>query len=206
MYRETDEEIVQRVLTGDYNDFERLVNRYSKNVYNIALRMVRSPEDAEDLSQEAFLKAYRSLSSFRGDSKFSVWLYRIVSNVCLDHIRKKKKENEVSLSVEDDDGEETELEISDISLSPESLLEKKLTVESVRNGLDSLPEDSRRILLLREIQGLSYDEISGVLDLDPGTVKSRISRARKKLCAFLIADGNISDRFTSNTSEGGVRQ
>ena len=164
--------------------------------------MTGNPEDAADLSQEAFIKAYNSLSSFRGDSKFSVWLYRIVSNLCLDFLRSKKRRPTVSLSVENEDGEETELEIPDESQSPEALLERKLTREAVRRGLDALPEEQRQILLLREIQGFSYEEIAGTLDLEAGTVKSRIFRARKRLCTFLLRDGNIP-QFVSSSNTGG---
>ncbi len=199
MTREQELAVVRRVQRGDVNAFEDLVAAYEKNVYNLALRMTGSPEDAEDMAQEAFIKAYNSLPSFRGDSKFSVWLYRIVSNVCLDFLRKKNRRGTVSLSVEDDDGEDVQLDLPDTSQSPEELLEKKLTRESVRRGLASLPPDARQILLLREIQGLSYEEIGETLGLEPGTVKSRIFRARKKLCAYLLADGNIPDSFSSES-------
>lgn len=202
MTREQELAVIRRVQRGDANAFEYLVAAYEKNVYNLALRMTGSPEDAEDMAQEAFLKAYNSLPSFRGDSKFSVWLYRIVSNVCLDFLRKKNKRGAISLSVEDDDGEDTQLDLPDTSQSPEELLEKKLTREAVRRGLDALPPDARQILLLREIEGLSYEEIGAVLGLESGTVKSRIFRARKKLVAFLLRDGNIPDAFSSNSSKG----
>ncbi len=203
MTREQELAVIRRVQRGDANAFEYLVAAYEKNVYNLALRMTGSPEDAEDMAQEAFLKAYSSLDSFRGDSKFSVWLYRIVSNVCLDFLRRQKKRQSFSLSMEDDDGEETELELPDLSRLPEEELEKKLTRDAVRRGLAQLPEDARQILLLREIQGLSYEEIGETLGLEPGTVKSRIFRAREKLCAFLLADGNIPDAFSSSSSRGG---
>ena len=203
MTREQELAVIRRVQRGDANAFEYLMAAYEKNVYNLALRMTGNPEDAEDMAQEAFLKAYSSLGSFRGDSKFSVWLYRIVSNVCLDFLRKQKKTQSFSLSMEDDDGEEAELELPDLSSLPEEELEKKLTREAVRRGLAQLPEDARQILLLREIQGLSYEEIGETLGLEPGTVKSRIFRARKKLCAFLLADGNIPDAFSSSSSRGG---
>lgn len=193
MTREQEAAIVRKVLGGDANAFETLVLEYEKNVYNIALRMTGNSEDAADMTQEAFIKAYNSLQSFRGDSKFSVWLYRIVSNVCLDFLRSKNRRPTVSLSVEDDDGEDAQLDVADESQSPELLLDRKLTRDSVRRGLDSLPPDYRQILLLREIQGLSYDEIAQALSLEVGTVKSRIFRARKRLCTFLIDDGNISD-------------
>lgn len=198
MTREEEARIVRNVLDGDVDEFERLVNEYQRNVYNLALRMVGNPEDASDMSQEAFIKAYSSLADFRGDSKFSVWLYRIVSNVCLDFLRKRNRRQVVSLTVEDEDDGDVELDIADEESSPELLLERKLTREAVRRGLDSLPHDMREILLLREIQGLSYDEIAQVLQIEAGTVKSRIFRARKKLCAFLEADGNIPDFAASN--------
>lgn len=203
MTREQELAVIRRVQRGDANAFEYLMAVYEKNVYNLALRMIGSPEDAEDMAQEAFLKAYSSLGSFRGDSRFSVWLYRIVSNVCLDFLRKKKNRQSFSLSMEDDEGEEAELELPDTSRLPEEELEKKLTRDAVRRGLEQLPEDARQILLLREIQGLSYEEIGEALGLEPGTVKSRIFRARKKLCAFLLEDGNIPDAFSSGSSRGG---
>mgnify|MGYP004516720871 FL=1 len=206
MTREQEAAIVRKVLGGDANAFETLVLEYEKNVYNIALRMTGNSEDAADMTQEAFIKAYNSLQSFRGDSKFSVWLYRIVSNVCLDFLRSKNRRPTVSLSVEDDDGEDTQLDVADESQSPELLLDRKLTRESVRRGLDSLPPDYRQILLLREIQGLSYDEIAQALSLEVGTVKSRIFRARKRLCNFLIDDGNISDFSSSGKMKGGESQ
>ena len=206
MTREQEAAIVRKVLGGDANAFETLVLEYEKNVYNIALRMTGNSEDAADMTQEAFIKAYNSLQSFRGDSKFSVWLYRIVSNVCLDFLRSKNRRPTVSLSVEDDDGEDAQLDVADESQSPELLLDRKLTRDSVRRGLDSLPPDYRQILLLREIQGLSYDEIAQALSLEVSTVKSRIFRARKRLCTFLIDDGNISDFSSSGKMKGGESQ
>lgn len=203
MTREQENAVVRAVLNGDVNAFEMLVKEYEKNVYNLALRMVGNSEDAADMSQEAFIKAYNSLDSFRGDSKFSVWLYRIVSNVCLDFIRSRKRKQTVSLSMEDDNGNDVELDIADDTQSPERLMDKRLTREAVRRGLASLPPGQRQILLLREIQGLSYDEIAEVLNVEAGTVKSRIFRARKKLSAFLLEDGNIPDFISSSKLRGG---
>ena len=203
MTREQEYLIVQRVLEGDTNAFEELVLEYEKKVYNVALRMLNNSEDAADMTQEAFIKAYNSLSGFRGDSKFSVWLTRIVSNLCLDFMRSRNRRPTVSLSMEDEDGEDVQLDIADISQSPEQLLERSLTRESVRRGLQSLPEDYREILLLREIQGLSYDEIAAALDIEVGTVKSRIFRGRKKLCDYLIKDGNIPEFVSSGRTRGG---
>lgn len=203
MTREQEATIIKQVLEGDVNAFEGLVKEYEKNVYNLALRMTGDPEDAADMAQDAFIKAYSSLSSFRGDSKFSVWLFRIVSNLCLDFLRSRKRRPTVSLSVENDEGEDMEFEIADESQSPETLLEQKLTREAVRRGLDSLPPEQRQILLLREIQGLSYEEIAQVLELESGTVKSRIFRARKRLSAFLLREGNIPGFVSSSNTGGG---
>ena len=205
MTPEHEKHCIERVLKGDANAFEHLVHAYEKTVYNLALRTLGNREDAEDITQEAFLKAYRSLDSFRGDSKFSVWLYRIVSNLCLDLLRSRQRKPVQSLTVEDDDGEIGELEISDEHFSPEKLLDRKLTRESVQRGLSALPDDARQILLLRELQGMSYEEIGQALDLEPGTVKSRIFRARKRLCAFLLQDGNLPDSLASKYSGGGDR-
>lgn len=206
MTREQEAQIVRSVLEGDVNAFETLVIEYEKNVYAITQRMTGNSEDAADMTQETFIKAYNSLSSFRGDSKFSVWLYRIATNVCLDFLRSRSRKPAISLSVEDEDGEEAQLEISDESQSPERLLERDLTRDAVRRGLKALAPEYRQILLLREIQGLSYEEISDVLSLETGTVKSRIFRARKRLCAFLLEDGNIPDFSASVKMEGGEKQ
>ncbi len=206
MTREQEAMIVRKVLQGDVNAFEKLVTEYEKGVYAIALRMTGNPEDASDMTQEAFIKAYNSLQSFRGDSKFSVWLYRIASNVCLDFLRSRSRKPTVSLSVEDDEGEETQLDVADESQSPELLLERSLTRDAVQRGLQALAPDYRQILLLREIQGLSYEEIADVLRIEVGTVKSRIFRARKRLCAFLVEDGNIPDFASSGRMKGGEKQ
>lgn len=206
MTRDEESRIVQKVLKGDVNAFEKLVLEYEKSVYNIALRMTGNSEDASDMTQEAFIKAYNSLQSFRGDSKFSVWLYRIATNVCLDFLRSKSRKPTVSLSVEDNEGEEVQLDVADESQSPELLLDRQMTRESVRRGLETLSPEYRQILLLREIQGLSYDEISQALGLEVGTVKSRIFRARKKLCTFLLQDGNIPEFASSVRTEGGEKQ
>ena len=203
MTREQEYLIVQQVLKGDTNAFEELVLEYEKKVYNVALRILGNSEDAADMTQEAFIKAYNSLPGFRGDSKFSVWLTRIVSNLCLDFLRSRSRRPTVSLSVEDDGGDDVQLDVADVSQSPELLLERSLTRESVRRGLKALPEDYRQILLLREIQGLSYDEIADALNIEVGTVKSRIFRGRKKLCEYLIKDGNIPEFASSGKTRGG---
>lgn len=114
----SEKKIIEKVLGGDANAFEELVLKYEKTVYNLALRMVGDRDDASDMTQEAFIKAYGSLSSFRGDSKFSVWIYRIATNVCLDFLRSKSRKQQVSLTVSDDD-EDAQLDIPDPKADPE---------------------------------------------------------------------------------------
>lgn len=205
MTREQEREIVNRVISGDTEAFEALVLEHQNKVYSLALRMVGNEEDARDMAQEAFIRAYGSLAGFRGDSKFSVWLYRLTSNICIDFLRSRGKKRTVSMTWAGDDGEDAgELEIPDETWSPESQLERSLTRESVRRGLESLSPQYREILLLREINGLSYAEIAGALSLEEGTVKSRIFRARKKLCDFLLREGNISPPEASESAKGGA--
>ena len=200
MTREEQRSLLQKARSGDVSAFEEIVRENEKTVYNLALRQLGSREDAEDAAQEVFMKAYTALGSFRGDSKISVWLYRITCNVCTDILRKRK--DVVSLSVETEEGD-TELELPDERFDPVALTERKELREQVAAALQKLPEDSRQILLLREIGGQSYEEIGETLELDIGTVKSRIFRARKKLCALLT--GNISEKPSSNNGKGGVQ-
>lgn len=193
--------VIRSVLDGNINDFEQLVTAYEKNVYNLALRMVGDPDDAADITQETFIKAYRALGSFRGDSKFSSWIYRIASNVCLDFLRSRSRRAQVPLSFENED-EEGEIELPDMSQNPEKVLMKKLSMEAVRRGMEKLPPKQRQILVLRELCGLSYAELAQTLSVEEGTVKSRIFRARKRLCAILLGDGNISDDAASISGKG----
>lgn len=176
--------------------------KYEKTVYNLALRMVGDRDDAFDMTQEAFIKAYGSLSSFRGDSKFSVWIYRIATNVCLDFLRSKSRKQQVSLTVSDDD-EDAQLDIPDPKADPEQQLIKKISMQSVEEGLKTLPDKQRQILVMRELGGMSYAEIGAALSLEEGTVKSRIFRARKRLCTFLLDSGNIPESIASKEMKGG---
>ena len=199
----SEKEIIEKVLGGDVNAFEELVLRYEKTVYNLALRMVSDRDDAFDMTQEAFIKAYNSLPSFRGDSKFSVWLYRITTNICLDVLRSKNRRPQVSLTAHDDEDEDVQLDIPDPAADPEGQLIKKLGMQSISEGLKLLPDKQRQILVMRELGGMSYAEIGAALSLEEGTVKSRIFRARKRLSAYIIKRGNIPDELASKEMKGG---
>lgn len=202
MERDEERILVDWARGGDMAAFEKLLSAHEKYVYTIAYKMLQNREDAEDASQETFLKAYTGLDSFRGESKFSVWLYRIAANVCTDMLRRRTGVV-VSLQSEED-GEETELPLPDLRYAPETELEKKELREAVSRAMEQLPEDYRRTLVLRELGGQSYEEIGRILRLEPGTVKSRLFRARKKMCALLLESGNFFGPAPSKPEKGGA--
>ncbi len=197
-------DIIRQVQKGDVNAFEELVTRHEKLVYSIAYRLLGNEEDAQDASQEAFTKAFISIGSFRGESKFSVWLYRLTNNVCVDMLRKRNS-GQMSLSMEDGEGEESQFDIADERFEPDRALEKKELRCEIDKALAALPDNYRQVLVLREVGGQSYEEIADSLGLDIGTVKSRIFRARKKLCVFLSSDGNFSGEKASKKQKGGAQ-
>lgn len=173
---------------GDQGAFEELVRLYEKRVLALALRMCKNQEDAAEAAQEAFLAAWQGLGNFRGDSSFSTWLYRLASNACVDLLRREgKRRAAVSL-----DDEELNLDIPASIPSPQEEAERRELREQIEEGLRTLPPEYRAALVLREIQQLRYEEIGKALEVDIGTVKSRISRGRKKLRSFLLARGNFS--------------
>lgn len=206
MTKEEELRLIQRVLAGDKNAYEPLVLEHQTKVYNLALRILGNETDAWDAAQEALLRAYTSLADFRGESRFGVWLYRLTNNICIDMLRKQKRRPAVSLdAMENEDGESERLEIPDERFSPQEELEKKELRAAVSRAMAQLPEEYRQILALREISGLSYEELAEALKLETGTVKSRLNRARKKLCALLLRDGNFSMPESSNKGKGGVK-
>lgn len=174
--------LVKKSQSGDVESFELLISSYDKRAYNIAYRVMGNEEDAKDMAQEALLRVFRSIKSFRGQSSFSTWLYRIVTNVCLDELRRRKNEKYVSMdsTIQTDSGE-LHLEICSDKETPESVFEQVEQREVIRNAISELKDEYRSVIVLRDIQGFSYEEISGILDCSLGTVKSRINRARTML-------------------------
>lgn len=202
MTREDELALLRRAQGGDLAAFEEIVRVHEKVVYHMALQTLGNREDAEDAAQDVFLKAYTSLKSFRGDSKISVWLYRITNNVCIDMLRRRKD----AVSLSGDDGEEGgEVELPDDSCDPADLAQRRDLQERLAAALQHLPQDQREAFLMRAVAELSYDEIAQTLGLDLGTVKSRIFRARKKLCEILEKNGNFSPSAASKKKEGGVK-
>ena len=155
-----EKELILKAKSGDADAFEVLLRQNEKAVYNFCLRMCGSREDAFDLSQEAFIKAYRGLKSFKGESSFSTWLYRLTSNVCIDFLRKRKNEKTVPLFMENDEGEENERAIPDPAPTPHERAENSELRRDIRNTLLSLSAEHRQAIVLREINGLTYEEIA----------------------------------------------
>lgn len=178
--REVDQQLVERAQRGDKHAFELLVAKYQRRLGRLISRFVRNAAEAEDVTQEAFIKAYRALPGFRGDSAFYTWLYRIGINTAKNHLLSMKRHVPTSTPFDFEDAENFE----DASLlhevsTPENELMSKQVVDVVNASLQQLPDDLRTALTLREIEGLSYEEIAEVMNCPIGTVRSRIFRARE---------------------------
>ena len=196
----TEQELVERAKKGDETAFEVLVTDNEKRIYNLCRRLTGNPEDAAELTQEAFLNAWRGLSRFQGESSFSTWLYRLASNACIDFLRKEKRRQNLSMTVSLDDEEEArQVELPDERYAPEGELERAEARRAVAEGLEKLTAEHRQVLVMREINGMSYAEIGAALELEEGTVKSRIARARLALRKILVKDGNFSGAPSSIT-------
>lgn len=193
-----EQELILQMQAGDEAALEALVHLYEKKIYTLCRRMCPNEEDAQEAAQDAFLAAWRSIGSFRRESSFSTWLYRLATNACIDLLRRSRRNGAGGVSLDD---EETALELVDPQPLPQQELEKHETQRLIQEGLAALPEDYRRILLLREAEGLSYAEIAEVTGLELGTVKSRISRGRILLRNYLTASGNFFDLASSKVTE-----
>ncbi len=184
--RDVDQQLVERVQRGDKHAFDLLVTKYQRKLGRLISRFVRDPAEAEDVTQDAFIKAYRALPGFRGESAFYTWLYRIGINTAKNHLLANKRRAPTSTPF---DAEESEA-FEEASLlrevnTPENELMSKQIVGVVQASLQQLPEDLRSALTLREIEGLSYEEIAIVMDCPIGTVRSRIFRAREAVAENL---------------------
>ncbi|MED5372346.1 MAG: sigma-70 family RNA polymerase sigma factor [Myxococcota bacterium] len=184
--RAEDTAVVEAVLAGDSAAYRSLVERYQRRIYAMVTGMVRDKEDARDLTQEAFIKAFKNLERFRKDSSFYTWLYRIAMNLAIDHLRKhgKRKHAEFDEQIATRDGEGA-IDERHRSLDPSKELQRKRLGDRIFNALDQLSPDHRQIVVLREVEGLSYKEIGEVLEIPEGTVMSRLFYARRKLQEML---------------------
>ena len=198
-----DELLIRRAQRGDADAFEQLLLEHQKNVYNLCYRMAGNPDDAMDLSQETFLRAWRCLDQYQFASAFSTWLYRLCSNICIDFLRRRRRQQTVPLTFEDADGEEQTYAVPDAQPLPEEQVELKLTRETLAAAMAQLLPEHRAVLQLRVVNEMSYEQIADVLDIQIGTVKSRLSRARNQL-KKILERGNLSRRASSESMEGEV--
>lgn len=182
--------LIKKAKAGDEASFEQLILHYEKSIYAICLRMLGQEQEAYDAAQEVCMKIWRQLHTFEGNSKFSTWLYRIATNQCLDHLRKLKlKREEVSLYQQNQEGdEEWLLETPSVENTVEKHIEHYETQAILQKGLMELKEEYREIIILRDLQDHSYEELAHILDVSQGTIKSRLSRARAKLKEILTQE------------------
>lgn len=200
----SEQELINRSLQGETQAFEELVLQYQDKVYALAYRYMGNEEDAYDMSQEAFIKAYRSLRSFKGNSSFGTWIYRVATNVCLDELRKRKRRI-VPLPLDEplatQEGDGVDKEIADPSPTMDILYEQKEFSQYIQNLLDQLKPDHKTVIVLRDLMDLSYEEIASVLDCSIGTVKSRLSRARMVFKKTFNRQGTFTLGATSKKSK-----
>lgn len=181
--------LIEKAKSGDAKAFEALIINYEKLVYNVIYRMMGNPEDTYDLSQETFIKVYTKLNQFDGTSQFSTWLYRIATNTCLDELRRRKGKETFSIdqAIESEDSY-IHPEQEDKNENVEREIIEKEKAHIIQMALNEVNEKNRAVLILRDIQQLSYDEIAQSLDISLGTVKSRISRGREQVKKILMQD------------------
>jgi RNA polymerase sigma-70 factor, ECF subfamily len=182
--QDSDEQLVRRAQADDERAFGELVNRYEAKVYSLALKMLRNPEDAEDVLQDTFLRAYRGIKSFQGHSTFSTWIYRITANSALMRLRKRQLP---TVSIEDADEREAPINIADWAPGPVERMLNQETQVAMNEAVESLPPEFRQVFVLRDIEELSNAEVAEILDLSVAAVKSRLHRARLKVRNRLAA-------------------
>lgn len=176
---QTDEELIKNAIKGNMNSFEELIKKYEKLIYSICYRMFNNAEDAKDVSQEVFLKIYKNMGKAIGKGNFKSWICTVTNNACIDVLRSRKKT--ISLDAPVNNDENFKLDLPDTAPLPEEILINTETKNIIEKSISKLPLDYKSIIILREINNLSYEEISGILKINIGTVKSRISRSRQKL-------------------------
>ena len=185
----TEAELIRQSCAGSIDAFEQLILLYEKRVYTIAYKYMGNHEDANDMAQESLIKAYQSIGSFRGDAAFGTWLGKITVNRCLDELRKRKKMQMASLedTLELEDGS-VKKELESPAVTPEEHAIQRETAVYMQMLIGKLKEEYRTVIVLREIEGYSYEDIADMLSCSVGTVKSRISRARQYLKERILAD------------------
>ncbi|MEW6661484.1 MAG: RNA polymerase sigma factor [Bacillota bacterium] len=202
----TESDLIKQSKQGDVQAFECLVLQYQRQVYSVAYRFMGNHEDASDLAQEAFVRAFQSISKFREEASFKTWIHHIVANVCRDELRRRNRHPVSSLNepvfMEDS---EVYRQTADWSMAPDRLYEHKETQVYLHNLINSLSPEFRMVVVMRELQGFSYEEIAAIMDCSLGTVKSRLSRARQALRDRIAADRELlSDGTRLLSRKGGT--
>ena len=183
--------LIQRASKGDAEAFNTLMAQHERRMYAVALRMCANPEDAQDCLQEAMIRVYRAIADFKFQSTFSTWIYRITMNTCLDELRRRKSRPNTSLDVLVDAGWSP----TDERETPEQHALRGEVRGRLSQFIQELPEDMRAAVVLRDIQGMAYDEIAEALDTNVGTIKSRISRGREKLREKILSQSELFGRY-----------
>lgn len=181
MIRIDEKKYIKKAAAGDAAAFEYLVLQYQPQIYRLAFRMTNHPEDAADLTQEVFLKAWNHLDKFEFKSAFSTWLYRLASNLCIDALRSSRRRQNLPLTFEDEEGEEQRIEVADPAPLPEDRIIASEDQQRLSAAMEALEPEHRQILTLRVVNDMSYADIAEILGVKEGTVKSRLARAREKL-------------------------
>ena len=196
----TDEFTLRRAQKGDAQAFEMLVTPHEQMLWRVCWHYTHHQEDAADCLQEAMLKAWKAIKTYRGDCSLSTWLYRIAATVCLDFLRKQKRlpQTESADEMAEDEG----FAPADDSPAPDEAVIRRESADNIRAAIDSLPTEMRTVIILYALQGLGYEEIAAAMQTSVGTVKSRLNRARQKIGKFL-QDGNNPPNPASITSKGG---
>ena len=200
MHLADDQTLILQCRAGDQSAFRELVRRYQQKAYGIAFSMLRDADDAMDVTQEAFIKVHRYLDNFKGSSSFYTWLYRITVNLCIDHIRKNKKASTVDYddAMDHDEAQGGELLPSTLDMDPARNLDRRELREMIDRALETLSPTHRAVILMREVEGLSYREMADVMEVSMGTIMSRLFHARRRMQVALAEDlaereGEIAD-------------
>ena len=190
----TEQELIQSAKNGNTVAFEQLIENHQQRIFSIASRIAGNQDDAADMAQEVLVKVFRNLKHFRGDSKFSTWLYRVATTTCLDEQKKLRRHTAYSLDqeLETEEGSVAS-QVKDTAPTPEEATEQKALRNAIHLAIGKLKDEHKKVILLREVQGLSYEEIARVLQCSEGTVKSRINRARENLKKILLQNRELFD-------------
>lgn len=187
-----EKKLIKKIKQGDTDAFSQLVLLYEKKAINFTYRILNDLGDAQDATQEAFLRVFDKIDSFQGNSSFSTWFYTILNNICLDILRKRSRQADtISIGQTDSNDEEYELQIEDLSPGPYEQLQKKNAMEALEKALSLLSDEHRTVIIMRDLNGLEYEEIAKILNVNLGTVKSRLSRARLALRKVLAENKEL---------------